>query len=222
MGNKIATGLIPLDFFLCGGFEVPGFIHLYGEPGTGKSTLGYHLVQSFHKNGERVVWIDFNSSFSMKRLLSIVKDKSVIHSLTLISITSKEYFISMLSGLISIASQTRLIILDNFTYFYQLSDNDKKKGEFYQMFQQLVRLISLIRRNRMLGLLINQVRSTKDGNFYPVGGQLVNEISRYVFAIKKMEEYNELEVIKGKTNHDKLLFKLMDNGWNVIPNGIEE
>ena len=217
MGDRIATGIPFLDFFFHGGFEVPGFVHVYGEPGTGKSTLGYQLVKSVHEQDDHAIWLDFNASFSTKRLLSIAKDATVLDSLTLISITSRSYFLTVLPTIISVARDAKLFVLDNFTYFYQLSDTTDKHGEFYLMYQQLVRLFALLRRNHMLGLLINQVRSTAEGDFYPIGGQLINEISRYVLAIRHNGDHNDLEIKKGKANQETLSFILLQEGWSVLP-----
>ena len=218
VGDRIGTGISFLDFFFHGGFQVPGFVHVYGEPGTGKSTLGYHLVKTIHHRGENTIWLDFNASFSAKRLLTIIKDVNFIDSLTLINVTSQSYLLTVLPTIISMARNARLLILDNFTYFYQLSDTEEKQGEFYRMYRQLLRLSALLNRNKMLGVLINQVRSSLDGEFYPVGGQLLNDLSRYVLAITNCGDHCELTVKKGDAIDEKLFFSLIQDGWSLIQN----
>ncbi|NHI92008.1 MAG: hypothetical protein EAX96_05855 [Candidatus Lokiarchaeota archaeon] len=222
MGDRIKTGIRFLDFFLSGGFQVPGFIHLYGEPGTGKSTLGYHLVSRLHEQGEKAVWLDFNHSFSIKRLISMAKDSSIVRSVALLAMSAHGQFINTLSKLNTLMVQARLLVLDNFTYFYQLSETQEKKGTFYTMFHhQLIRILALLRRQRALGLLINQVRSTLDGTFYPIGGQLINELSRYVLTIKKSGQQYELEIIKGEPNQILIPFILKNDGWRVLEHGVK-
>jgi len=216
VGDRITTGIPFLDFFFHGGFRVPGFVHVYGEPGTGKSTLGYQLVKSVIDQGEQAIWLDFNASFSMKRFLSLMDNPSFVDSLTLINVTSRNYFFTVLPIIISVARDAKLLVLDNFTYFYQLSNTDEKDGEFYHMFQQLVRLSALLTRHRMLGVLINQVRSTTNSQFYPVGGQLINDLSRYVLAITHHGDHNELMVKKGESIEESLQFSLIEEGWSVI------
>ena len=44
----------------------------------------------------------------------------------------------------------------------------------------------------------------------------MDEMSQYVFAVKKLEDKNELTCKKGETLSDKLYFTINKNGWSLI------
>jgi len=215
VGVRITTGITALDFFLSGGFQVPSIIHVYGEPGTGKSTLGYHLVSCLHEKGLGTIWFDFNSSFSMKRLLSISKNDQVLQTLRLYQLESGNQLSKSLNQL-KIRENEKLLVLDNFTYYYQLSNSEDKRGTFYNMLHhQLMRILAAVRRNNMICFLINQVRTSSNGDFYPVGGSLMNEISQYVITTRHEDGHFKLEVMKGEINEENLMYSLSSSGWEV-------
>ncbi len=215
MGFRISTGITALDFFLSGGFTLPSLVHLYGEPGTGKTTLGYHLLKNFHERGLKTVWLDFNESFSLRRLLSLSKDHSILKSFRIFQLKSNLEFKKSLN-ILKIEDNEKLLVLDNFTYYYQLSQSEEKLGAFYNMLHhQLMRVMAAVKRNSMLCLLINQVRTTRDGNFYPVGGSLLNELAGYVLTTLYSNDVCLVKIIKGSSiEPNQFEYGLFDAGWS--------
>ena len=59
MGNRISTGIQGLDNILLGGLIPQRAYSVYGESGTGKTTLGLHFLAAGVAGGERVLMITF-------------------------------------------------------------------------------------------------------------------------------------------------------------------
>ena len=57
VAERIHTGIPGLDHILCGGLIKKKTYLIYGDPGTGKSMIGYHYLEEGVKNGENVLLI---------------------------------------------------------------------------------------------------------------------------------------------------------------------
>lgn len=55
--KRVATGITGLDEMVEGGFPVPSFILITGEPGTGKTTFAVQSLFAGAKNGETCLYI---------------------------------------------------------------------------------------------------------------------------------------------------------------------
>lgn len=64
--DKISTGSVGLDLILQGGFARGKLVELFGEPGTGKTTLALATVSAAQKFGP-VVWVDPSGCFDRDR-----------------------------------------------------------------------------------------------------------------------------------------------------------
>lgn len=73
----IPTGL-PIDKMLGGGLPIGKIGEIFGEEGSGKSTLGYHLAVAVQKAGGYVVAIDTEHSWDHDRFLDLGGDNESI------------------------------------------------------------------------------------------------------------------------------------------------
>ena len=60
--ERISTGIARLDHMLGGGIFRGSTVLVSGTPGTGKSSIGAHLVNAACGRGERVLWVLFEES----------------------------------------------------------------------------------------------------------------------------------------------------------------
>lgn len=64
--ETIQTGIYSVDRILGGGFRRGGIVELYGNEGSGKTTLAMHAVALEQKKGHKCAYIDAEQSFTME------------------------------------------------------------------------------------------------------------------------------------------------------------
>ena len=60
----IPTNIYMLDYILNGGMETGSFVQLIAESGLGKSTIALQIAYNYCETGEKVVYVDTESSVS--------------------------------------------------------------------------------------------------------------------------------------------------------------
>lgn len=73
--EKTATGILPLDFVLRGGYTAPMFTEIAGESSTGKSTLALSLARSLIRKGHRVLYLNYEQAVIQKLIQDMGMDK---------------------------------------------------------------------------------------------------------------------------------------------------
>lgn len=158
--NAIPTPLPALNLQLHGGIPLRKLTHVYGAPGTGKTTFCLQLAVSVLKRKQDVLWIDCNNSFSIKKLheLAIPTD---LNYFSLVRIRDWAQFQQVFENITTfVHATTQLVVLDNFTYFYRLCDRSQRHALqeilFDRYLQSFVRLFRK-EHKRFAVIVINQI-----------------------------------------------------------------
>jgi hypothetical protein len=166
--NAIPTPLPGLNLQLQGGIPLRELTHVYGAPGTGKTTFCLQLAVSLLTKKYDVLWIDCNNSFSLRKLhdLATISDMNYF---TLVRIRDWVQFQQVFENITTfVHATTRLVVLDNFTYFYRLCDrslrHELQEILFDRYLQSFVRLFRKEQRQFAV-VIINQIMAdfTKEG-----------------------------------------------------------
>jgi len=160
--ESIPTGCYSLDYvFGCGGLPRGRIIEIFGEPGTGKSTLSMFLAANIQKQGGRVLLVDNEFAFDSNYAKKIGVD---INSLILSQPSTAEESLDIIDEMIR-SNSVDLIILDSVA---SLTPKKELEGEIGDQDVALIaRLMSKalrvltgnISRTKTCMVFINQTRS---------------------------------------------------------------
>jgi DNA repair protein RadB len=120
MAEKISTGCNSLDTVLQGGISRSGITVIYGEAGTGKTTLAIQIAARTVTEGLKVLYVDSDRSFTQQRFQQITgSDAQNLSELVLLFfpdnfeeqrtlIDSIENFVTPKVGLVAVDSVSSL------------------------------------------------------------------------------------------------------------------
>jgi len=144
---------------------------LYGEPGTGKTTLALQVASHVARDGSRSLFIDADNSFYPERLAQIARDDIDIFRLVFVSKpTSFLALTHLLANLGSyVSSGVALVIVDTMTSLYRKAmDGDQNVFSLNRELNlQLAYLAETAKTFEIAALITSQVRSVPEGDFEP-------------------------------------------------------
>lgn len=179
-------------------------IHIYGEAGTGKTTLALQIATSFCKNDKKVFLLDTEGKITGTKIKNLVGDlyfQQVNNNLKLIALrkfAEQQKFIERLDYFF-LKQKADLIIVDTITNHYRQSmifQEDAKK--LYEQLAYQIAFLSKVSRERNLPILLfNQAtmpkreeKENKQENYLP---ERINPVAR---AIMKYWSTKEIILIK--------------------------
>ncbi|MFX1295452.1 MAG: ATPase domain-containing protein, partial [Promethearchaeota archaeon] len=127
---KISTGCKSLDSLLENELPFKALIHIYGESGTGKSTLAMQCAKNCVLNGWKVLVLDNERTCSSTRLKTMceINYNEIAQSIFVyepISFQNQSETIEKLENYIS--DKTKMIIIDTITTQYRRALTEKVK-----------------------------------------------------------------------------------------------
>ena len=160
----ISTGVECLDDLLGGGFPFGRLSLIFGEFGTGKTTLAMQCAVNHAKDGHSTMYVDPNGEFSLDRLSQVaLQDLGLVAPLIMVfsprTFQRQSEIIESLGSFIS--PKIRLIIFDTISSLYRLELADRKQTFTLnrQMNRQLASLAETAKTKEIAVLLTSQVRS---------------------------------------------------------------
>jgi len=91
MPEKVSSGSPIINVLLDGGFEKDVITTIYGPAGSGKTNICLFCTIEVTKNGKKVIFIDTEGGFSVKRLEQISKNyKDVLKNMIFLAISKSE------------------------------------------------------------------------------------------------------------------------------------
>lgn len=185
----LSTGSINIDNILgIGGLPYGRIIEIFGQESSGKTTLSYSIIKEAQKVGDICAYLDVEHCIDINYLenLGINLEKILIFQPN-----NGENVFEICSKLIN-TKIVNLIIIDSVAAIIsqnELSSNDMIGGHARLMSKGLKKIISDIRKNNVMFILINQVR-VKISNFFSkeisTGGNSVKFYSSIRIELKKI------------------------------------
>lgn len=209
----------PLDELLNGGIEYKSLTNIYGPPGSGKTNLALLASVSCVKNGQKVIFIDTEGSFSIERLGQLTEEFEKF-SKNIILMEPKNFkdqhkTIENLDKKIN--SDIGLIVLDSLVTLYRL---EMDKNNFQKVNRKLANQLSIlskISREKNLPVLItNQVYSDFDNNETEMVSRDVSKYwSKCLVELVKFDKGRRAAVLRKHRSlpeQKKTEFKITEDG----------
>jgi len=218
----------PLDKLLSGGFAIGGMIVVYGEAGTGKTTLALQTAIEAARRGLKVIYIDADHSFTHQRFGQLAGEESDVSERILLFFP--ETFADQTSLVENIESylttRTRLVIIDTITSLYRVSLGSAERTFVLnrELNRQLAYLSEVAARRELVALLTSQVHARLDfpfGRIEPVARRTLAHWPRTIIRLKHTSEQPRKEIIierqRGKqTGFVRCPVKLTARGFEPI------
>jgi len=219
----------PLDNLLGGGFAIGEVIVVYGEAGTGKTTLALQTAIEAARRGSKVIYIDADHSFTHQRFIQLAGEDAGTTSEHIL-LFFPDTFAAQTSLIESIenylTARTRLAIVDTITSLYRVSLGSAQQTFVLnrELNRQLAYLSEVAVRRKLVVLLTSQVHARLDfpfGRIEPVARRTLAHWPRTIIRLKNTSERSRKEIIverrKGReTGSLKCSAKLVDRGFEPI------
>jgi len=197
--NAVLSGNESLDDLIGEGYPSKMITQIYGEPGSGKSTICLLAAVSVLKKGEPVIFID-TESFSVERFSQIAGDnaETLADNLYLFEPADLDQQALMIHEAEKIIQEIKpgLIILDSATGLYR-TELDNIQEALQRFNRQMVVLLGYAKRYDIPVLISNQVyMDLNRGAFAPLGGTSLNHLCKVILQIERHDNIRRIRVIK--------------------------
>ncbi|MBN1194742.1 MAG: DNA repair and recombination protein RadB [Methanomicrobiaceae archaeon] len=215
--GRVPTGSPDLDDLLGGGLERRTISQIYGEAGSGKSTLCLMCAVSVLATGKSVLYID-TEGFSADRFRQIAGDATeelAEHLLIFEPVDFEQQAIMI--GECEVISKIRdvgLIVVDSVTALYRTEggaggDAQRRLGN------QVIRLLGYAKRFGFPVLLTNQVyMDVETDTLRGLGGTGLHHISKAIVRVSKRDGTREavLEKHRSLPENRSFIFEIVEKG----------
>ncbi|MGZ5547813.1 MAG: ATPase domain-containing protein [Nitrososphaeraceae archaeon] len=217
--TRVLTGIPGLDERMGGGLLEGTVTSVIGASGVGKTTFALEFLTYGVVNGERGLYCTFEETYgelkrsagSAKYNLDDFKEKELFILSTLLEHQSPDELLDMLEKQI-VDIRPKRIVIDSLSSF-----EHEYKDEIYQITK---RIVSLIRKYHLTGLLTIQTTHPREINLTDVGiSSLFHNIIllRYVEAKYTMKRTMVLLKMRATYHeHSILEFVISENGIQII------
>ena len=189
-----------IDALIGGGFPTGVVSHIYGEPGSGKTSLCIQLATSVIRSEKRVIFIA-SDPFPSERFAQIAATDTATLSQKLLVFEVKSFDQQRvtLRNIRKIAKENvGLIIFDAVTTYYRLEQAKDTEIRSRQAFaNQVLLLLGLAKKYDLAVTLTNQVYvDTDTQEVLPVAGYLLDNVSAIVLQFVKTHSERRRAILK--------------------------
>jgi len=189
-----------IDALIGGGFPTGVVSHVYGEPGSGKTSLCIQLATSVIKSEKRVIFIA-SGPFPGERFAQIVATDTarISQKLLVFEVKSFDQQRVTLRNIRRIAKENvGLIIFDAVTTYYRLEQaKDTEMRSRHALTNQVLLLLGLAKKYDLAVTLTNQVYVDTDTKLVlPVAAYLLDNVSAIVLQFVKTHSGRRCAILK--------------------------
>jgi DNA repair protein RadB len=180
-----------LDILVGGGFPTRAISHIFGEPGSGKTTLGLQLAVNVIRREKRVIFVAADQ-FPGERFAQIAGTdvESIGQKLLVFEVKGFDQQRATLRNIKRIAKENvGLIVLDTATTYYRLEQSKNTETALqHALVNQLLLLLGLAKKFDLSVVVTNQVYAdVVTEEVLPVAGYLIDNLSRVVVQFMKID-----------------------------------
>ncbi len=211
----LPTGCRPIDELLGGGLCEGVITQVYGGPGTGKTNLCLFTAYTNARLGNKILFIDTETSFHEKRVSQIFKDKKALENVKLHHVSSFEEEEKAIE--LAVEEDADLLIIDSFTSLYRVERDETNSYETTKRLGKLMlKLLNIAREKNIPVLVTNQIYTNIETNYEePIGGDVMKYYSKIILELKN-NGYNERKAILKKhlfkNAEGEAKFAIVENG----------
>ncbi len=212
---KLPTGSKCIDDLLSGGIETGSITQIYGESGTGKTSLCLMLSYTTAKKF-KVAYID-TEGLSAERIDQIFKEKELLKNVYIYEVFDFRQQSVAVREVSKILNNLKLIVIDSLTALYrsELEDERKQIKMKRELTSQLTYLLGLARKNDLAVVFTNQMFvDVSNGTVKPIGGPSLDHLSKTILSLEKSGTERIARLIKHRSKPEGLycMFRITDNG----------
>jgi DNA repair protein RadB len=200
--DMIPSRCEPLDALLDGGFTLGEIAVIYGEAGTGKTTLTIQTTIEAARRGSKVLYIDTDHGFTHQRFAQLTGEDSDVSELILLffpdTFSAQTSLVESIENYLT--KSTRLIVVDSITSLYRVSLGPAQHTFALnrELNRQLAYLSEVAVGSRLVVLLTSQVHARMDfpfGRIEPVARRTLAHWPRTIVRLKNTSEHSRKDII---------------------------
>ncbi len=183
---------------------------IYGEGGSGKTTLCLMSAAEKTANNLKVIFLDAESNFSAERFAQLLENKEKINNVLVLKLKNFNYQHGQIKKLENIKNVS-LIIVDSITHFYRRLYRRKPEIAKAMLGKQLS-ILRKISKNIPV-IITGQVYSDMNKKILPLGNTIINKFSD---TLIKLEKEPKRKLIIKKPEKKELTFQIVNKGIKII------
>lgn len=201
--DMIPSRCEPLDGLLGGGFSVGEVVVVYGEAGTGKTTLAIQTAIEAARLGSKVLYVDTDRSFTHQRFSQLAGEDSEATSERILlffpaTFSAQTSLVESIENYLT--ASTRLVVVDTITSLYRVSLGSAQRTFILnrELNRQLAYLSEVAVRHKLVVLLTSQVHARLDfpfGRIEPVARRTLAHWPRTIIRLKNTPAQSKKEII---------------------------
>ncbi len=191
--------------------EYKNIITIYGEAGTGKTTLCLLAAIEQASNNKKVLFLDTEKNFSLERVWQLLtnNDKDCVKNILVLKLNNFNLQHTQIKNLENIKNVS-LIVIDSITNHYRRlygREPELAKG----MLGKQLSVLNKISKNNVPVMITSQVYSDLKDSINPLGKEILKRASNKIIRLEK----NPRKIIFEKPEKKGLYFDILNEGIKI-------